>query len=91
MNGTYILAALAIIVSSTTAMAVAYLHRKQMRQIELYKQNPSVGLTPPPSRLTYFVKSKADTIFGLGFPALLIGPGANSEQAAADTLGRNCH
>jgi hypothetical protein len=81
MNGTYILAALAIIVSSMTALGVAYLHRKQMRQIELYKLDPSVGLTPPASRLTYFVKSKADAIFGFGFPAfsLIVGLIANPQ------------
>jgi hypothetical protein len=82
MNGTYILAALAIIVSSMTALAVAYLHRKQMRQIELYKQDPSVGLTPPPSKLTYFVKSKADVIFGIVLPAcsLILGLIVPNEQ-----------
>ena len=75
MIGTNILAALAIIVSSITALAIAYLHRKQMRQIELYKQDPSVGLTPPPSKLTYFVKSKANIIFGFGLPvfSLILG------------------
>jgi hypothetical protein len=69
MIATNLLAALAIIVSSITALAIAYLHRKQMRQIKLYKQDASVGLTPPASKLTYFVKSKADTIFSFGLPS----------------------
>jgi len=70
MIGSNVLTVLAIVVSAVTALTIAHLHRKQMRQIELYKQDSSVGLTPPPSKLTYFVKSKADTILGVGLPAI---------------------
>jgi hypothetical protein len=70
MIGSNVLTVLAIVVSAVTALTIAHLHRKQMRQIELYKKDSSVGLIPPPSKLTYFVKSKADTILGIGLPAI---------------------
>jgi heme exporter protein D len=34
-----------------TTLVVAYLQRRQMRQIEAYRQDPSVGLVPPPHPL----------------------------------------
>jgi hypothetical protein len=40
---------LAIAVPCITALLVSYWHRKQVRQVELYKRDPSVGLEPPPS------------------------------------------
>lgn len=59
---------LAITVAAIVAFAVGSLQRKQMRQIELYKKDPSVGLIPPPSALSRFVQSKLDNILGYGGP-----------------------
>src|SRR6266571_9527191 len=45
-----------LVVGAIVTLHVAYMHRKQMRQIELYRQDPSVPLTPPPHRLAVFLK-----------------------------------
>ena len=37
-------------------LIVSYLQRKQMRQIELFRTDPNVGLKPPPHPVTAFVK-----------------------------------
>ena len=66
------LAVAAIIVPGFTAFLVAYWHRKQIRQIEAYRQDPSVGLTPPPSPLWKFVTSRWKLLLLAGVPALLI-------------------
>jgi hypothetical protein len=67
------LASAAIIVPAFTAFLVAYWHRKQLRQIEAYRKDPSVGLTPPPSALWTFVSSRWKLLLTAGVPALLIG------------------
>lgn len=46
----------AIIVSATVALHVAAKQREQMRQIELHRRDPSVPLTPPPSRAARFLQ-----------------------------------
>jgi hypothetical protein len=51
MSGNEIISILALVISSTCALLIAYWHRKQMRQVEAYRQDPTVGLSPPPSRL----------------------------------------
>ena len=61
---------LGIVAAATVAFIVGYLQRKQMRQVELYRQDPTVGLVPPPSPLTKFVKSKWDSALGIGMPVL---------------------
>jgi hypothetical protein len=38
-----------IVIAGTVALIVAYLHRKQMRQIEAHRDNPAIPLKPPPS------------------------------------------
>lgn len=48
--------AFGIIVGATVTLSVAYLHRKQMRQIELHRADPSVPVTPPPHGITLFFK-----------------------------------
>lgn len=37
----------AIVVGAIVSLIVAYLHRKQMRQVEAFRRDPSVGLVPP--------------------------------------------
>ena len=72
MTITQVIMVLGIVVSAAVAMAVAYLHRKQMRQIELYKSDPTAGLIAPPSRLAKFVASKWDTVLGFAGPAFIL-------------------
>jgi hypothetical protein len=45
-----------------------YMQRKQMRQNELYRRDPSVGLMPPPHPVTLFLKKNfwQFVFYGLG-------------------------
>lgn len=72
MTTMQLIAVIAIIVSALVALIVAHLQREQMRQIELYKQDSSVGLIPPSSPLTRFIKSKWDSIFAYGGPIYIL-------------------
>jgi hypothetical protein len=74
MSSSELIALAAVAVSSGTALLVAYWHRKQMRQIEEFRRDPSVGLRPPPSRFWAFLKLHRLMLVGVGLPALaLIG------------------
>lgn len=42
------------VIGASTALLIAYWHRKQMRQIEAHKLDQSVGLMPPPSAAWQF-------------------------------------
>lgn len=68
MTTTQFLMLLGIAVSASIALIVASQQRKQMRQIELYKSDPTVGLVPPPSAFSRFIKSKWDILLGFGIP-----------------------
>jgi hypothetical protein len=46
-----------IAVAAVVALAVAALHRKQMRQIELHRTDPTIPLVPPPHPITRFLRS----------------------------------
>jgi hypothetical protein len=70
MSLTNFIALIAILVSASVVLIVSHLQRKQMRQIELFKLNQSVGLIPPQSWLTKFVKSKFDNFLGYGAPLI---------------------
>src|SRR5690348_10325944 len=72
MTPNQLIAIAAIVVSSATALIIGYLHRKQMRQNELYRQNAAVGLLPPPSPPVAFFKRYSNPILGLGIPLLLL-------------------
>ena len=72
MTASNIVAVLGIAVSAATALLIAYMHRRQMRQVELFKQDPSAGLVPPPSGLTRFIRSKWDTILGFAGPLYVL-------------------
>jgi ABC-type arginine transport system permease subunit len=50
------ISAASIIVGTVTALSIAAMQRKQMRQIELHRQDPSVSLVPPPHAVTLFLK-----------------------------------
>ena len=45
---TWMVTAFGIIVAAAVAVIVNYQNRKQSRQIELFRKDPSVGLIPPP-------------------------------------------
>jgi hypothetical protein len=53
---------LTITVSTIVAFRVAAMHRKQMRQIELHRADPSVPLEPPPHPVTRFIRDSATYI-----------------------------
>lgn len=72
MTINHIIALIGMALSAFVALIVAYLHRKQIRQIELYKEDPSVGLVPPPGKLTAFIKGNWDNIFAYGGPIYII-------------------
>jgi hypothetical protein len=70
MSSGELIAVAAVAVPSGTALLVAYWHRKQMRQIEEFRRDPSVGLRPPPSRFWAFLKLHRLILVGVGLPAL---------------------
>lgn len=72
MTFTNFLAIIAMVVSAGVAHHVAYMHRRQIRQIELFKRDPTVGIMPPPSALNRSLKSRWDYIFGISGPLLIL-------------------
>lgn len=58
-----------IIVAAVVALAVAFMHRKQMRQIELHRADPAVPLAPPLHPVTRFLKSYGFYGWCLGWTA----------------------
>ena len=54
-----------LIAGTITAATTAALQRKQMRQIELHRADPSVPLLPPPHPLTLFCKKWSALIVGV--------------------------
>ena len=59
-----------VIIASATAFSVAYMHRKQMRQNELFKVNQAVGLAPSASPPTAFVRRHGFILVGTILPVL---------------------
>jgi len=53
------------IASVIVALSVAAMQRKQMRQIELHRVNPTVPLVPPPHPVTQFFKVYGAPIFSI--------------------------
>ena len=53
--GTWI-AILIFVGTAAVSLSIAYLHRKQMRQDELFRIDPTVGLTPPLNPISRFLK-----------------------------------
>ena len=50
------LGVMGIVIPVAGAFIIAYLHRKQMRQVEAHRRDPAVGLIPPPHPLTLFYR-----------------------------------
>ena len=47
-----------IALAGAITLIVAYSHRKQLRQIEAFRHDPSVGLVPPPHPFLLFLKRR---------------------------------
>ena len=62
----------AIVATCATEILVAYWNRKQMRQIEQFRRDSSLGLRPPPSRFWAFVKRHRGLIITISLPSLLL-------------------
>jgi hypothetical protein len=58
-----LVALIGIVITAITALVVAYLHRKQMRQLEAYRADRSVGLIAPDTRITRWVKRRWHYLF----------------------------
>lgn len=52
-----------IIVAAIVALIIAYMARKQMRQIEVHRADPSIPLIPPPHTITRLLKSYGLLLF----------------------------
>jgi hypothetical protein len=55
------------LISIAAALAIAYMHRKQMRQIELRRVDPTLPVHPPPHPVTRFIKSYGIYVWCLGW------------------------
>lgn len=58
-------ALLGIIISSAVGLWIAYLHRRQLQQNELFRRDPTVGVHPEPTRAGQFLRSNWIWISGL--------------------------
>jgi hypothetical protein len=65
--------AFGIVVGAIVTLSVAYLHRKQMRQIELHRADPIVPVTPPPHAVTVFLKQRWYLWYSLLFGGFDLG------------------
>ena len=61
-----------LIVAPLTAMVISTLHRRQMRQNELFRTDPALGLEPPPGQIHAFLKAHAVLILGVGVPLVFL-------------------
>lgn len=52
-----------IVVSAVVALVIAAMHRKQMRQVELHRADPSVPVKPPLGPIAQFFKTSAIFLF----------------------------
>jgi hypothetical protein len=73
MTTNQIIAVIAFVVPSGTALIVAYLHRKLLRQIEEFRRDPTVGLQPPANPVWAWIKRRRDLLSfaAVGIPLLL--------------------
>ena len=72
MSFTQVIALAAIAIPCATALVVAHWQRKQMRQIEEYRTDPSKGLIPPPSRLQLLLRRQWMTLLMLATSMALL-------------------
>ena len=84
-----IISLVGIIVTAVVALAVAYMHRKQMRQLELYRQNPEAGVVPPLNPVTSFLKEFGPSIVILSLSIfVLVYQAASRSHAQMSSLSR---
>jgi hypothetical protein len=57
MAGTNWIALVGIAVAAIVALCIAFMQRKQMRQIELHRADPTITLHPPLHPITHFLKT----------------------------------
>src|ERR1700733_13264287 len=62
---TFAVSVATLIVGAIVTLSVSALQRRQMRQIELHREDPSVPLIPPPHPFTKFLKTHG--IFVINF------------------------
>jgi hypothetical protein len=55
-----------LVVGTIVTLSVAALNRKQQRQIELHRADPTVPLVPPAHPITRFLKTHGAFIIGVG-------------------------
>jgi hypothetical protein len=55
MNPAIIISLVTLVVGSSVSLIIAALHRKQIRQVELHREDASVPLKPPPHPFTMFL------------------------------------
>lgn len=56
MSETQLVTLFSVVITSGTALLVAYLHRKQIRQIEMFRLDPrNTSLLPPPHPIRLFL------------------------------------
>jgi hypothetical protein len=60
-----IVSVLALVVTTLVNLSIAAMNRKQMRQIELHRADPSIPLLPPPHPATTFFKTNTVFILSL--------------------------
>src|ERR1051325_7097288 len=83
---------LTLVVSTAVALVIAALHRRQMRQIELHREDPSVPLVPPPSAFTKFLQQLSPYEFRCKYDLEPLFPGPlRSQNRPAYKNGRACH
>jgi hypothetical protein len=58
--------------TAVVSLIIASLHRRQMRQIELHRGDPSVPITPPPHAVTQFLKRHGFPLLGIGISAFYL-------------------
>jgi hypothetical protein len=68
MTITNVIALVVFAGTSGTALLVSYLHRKQMRQVEAFRNDPAVGLLPPLHPWTAFLRRHILVIWGVYLP-----------------------
>ena len=68
---TMLITVLGTTVAAAVALIIAYMQRKQMRQIEAFRQNPSVGLVPPPHPIVLFYR-RNKSLINIGIPSALV-------------------
>jgi hypothetical protein len=73
VNLTQIISVAGIVIAAAVGLVIAYLHRKQMRQLELYRQNPEAGLRPPPHPFAAFLRRWGlDVLFMVVLPVIAL-------------------